>query len=329
MFPTTRMRRLRTRPALRRMLEVSVPQPQKLIWPVFLRPGQKVKEAIPSLPNQYHLSVDNLVNEVERVVSLGVTSVLLFPDLPSETKTPDGRNILDEDGLLTQGIRELKARLPEVVVFADLDLSEYTSHGHSGIINSVGTVQNDATLEVVAKGAVVMAAAGADGIAPSGMQDGQVSAIRSSLDESHFENTLVLSYSTKFASSFYDCFRSAVHNAPLHGSRRDCQIPVGDRQQAIRESLLDVGEGADMLMVKPALSYLDIIRDVRSATQLPIVAYNVSGEYALLWHAEKIGVGNTKKMAFETLSSMFRAGADLVISYWANQIDQILKHHEI
>lgn len=301
---------------------------RRLIWPVFLKTGRGIVESLPSLPGQYCYSPDRVSEALESIVSSGVNSILLFPDIPEALKYREGRGILADDSLILQSITAIRARFPNLVIFADLDLSEYTSHGHSGIIDERGVVLNDPTLEIISEAAVKLCRAGADGVAPSGMLDGQVAAIRRALESHALSDSLILSYSTKFASQFYNCFRSVVHNTPIHGSRDDCQIAKGNAQQALRESLLDEHEAADILMVKPALAYLDIIRDVHLATHSPLAAYNVSGEYAMTWYAQENGIGNRHALAHEILTSIFRAGADLVITYWANQIEQVLKFNE-
>lgn len=327
-YPELRMRRLRSRTFLRDMLRAPDIVARKLIWPVFLKDGKSLREEIPSLPGQYYYSTDELVAALEPVTASGVRSILLFPNIHEGIKDANGSAILTEDGLMIKAIKDIKARFPDLVVFADLDLSEYTSHGHSGIIDSSGFVFNDRSINIVADAALRFCKAGADGVAPSGMLDGQVSAIRKALDAESLKNSLILSYSTKFASRFYDCFRLAANNTPQYGGRADCQIPMGDIHQAIRESVLDERESADILMVKPAMAYLDIIREIRMSTNSPLAAFNVSGEYAMTWHAEALGIGSRYALAHEILNSIFRAGADLAITYWANQISEIIKYNE-
>lgn len=327
-FPFVRMRRLRSRPNLRSMLCNPGIEARRLIWPVFLKTGTGVVEPLPSLPGQYCYSPDKLSEALEPVISSGVKSILLFPDIPDQLKHPEGHGILADDSLVLQSVEAIRKRFPELVIFADLDLSEYTTHGHSGIIDERGLVLNDPTLEILSEAAIKLCEGGADGLAPSGMLDGQVASLRAALESRSLSDALILSYSTKFASRFYDCFRNVVHNTPQHGSRADCQIPKGDTRQALRESIIDEQEAADILMVKPALAYLDIIRDVRLATNCPLAAYNVSGEYSMTWHAQDQGIGNRYALAHEILTSIFRAGADVVITYWANQIEQILNFNE-
>ena len=327
-YPELRMRRLRSRPFLRDMLRAPDVVARKLIWPVFLKEGKSLREEISSLPGQYYYSPDELVAALEPVTASGVRSILLFPDLPDHLKDADGSAILMDDSLMIKAIKQVKAKFPNIVVFADLDLSEYTTHGHSGVINDSGFVRNDHSLRILAEAAACFCRAGADGVAPSGMLDGQVFEIRKALDAESLKNSLILSYSTKFASRFYDCFRQAVHNTPQYGSRADCQIPMGDTHQSIRESVLDECESADILMVKPTMAYLDIIREIRMATKSPLAAFNVSGEYAMTWHAEALGIGSRYALAHEILNSIFRAGADLAITYWANQISEITKFNE-
>ena len=322
------MRRLRTRPLLRDMLRAPGIEARRLMWPVFLQEGLKVKEPIPSLPGQSCYSPDSLVEALEPVVNSGVNSIILFPRVAESLKCPEGRSILNEEGLMFEAIRVVKKHFPRLIVFADLDLSEYTIHGHSGIIDDAGVVLNDSTLEILSEAAVRLCRNGADGVAPSGMLDGQVSLIRNALEQSELSDSLIMSYSTKFDSRFYNCFRNAVNNTPQHGNRADCQISRSDSRQALRESIMDEREAADILMVKPALAYLDIIKDVSQSTDCPLAAYNVSGEYAMTWHAQDHGIGNRYALAHEILTSIFRAGADIVITYWANQISQILEYNE-
>lgn len=327
-FPHVRMRRYRKTSSIRGLLDNVQISQKKLIWPVFVKPGSGIKEPIPSLPMQHYLSPDVLYEEVAKVCDMGVSSVLLFPVVPTEIKTADGSYILQREGLMAIAVASLKKQLPNVTVFVDLDMSEYTNHGHSGIIDAEGIVQNDETLSIISKAAPILLETGADGIAPSGMIDGQVSVIRKSLIEAQMDDRLILSYSTKFASTFYEAFRMAARNTPKFGHRQDCQLPITDVRQAIRESLLDEQEGADLLMVKPALCYLDVIQAIRKRTDLPLGAYNVSGEYNLTWNATKLNIGDSHKMAHEILTSIFRSGADFVITYWSNQIREVLNAYK-
>jgi porphobilinogen synthase len=326
-FPTARPRRLRSSPQIRAMVRETQLAPSDLIYPLFVTHGRGVRSEISSMPGVYNLSVDQLAAEVRSTAGLGIPAVLLF-GIPSE-KDPIGLENFAPDGIIQQATRAIKDALPEMMVITDVCLCEYTDHGHCGILNVGGAqrpephlpegyVLNDQTLDVLAKVAISHAEAGADIVAPSGMMDGMVAAIRAVLDETGFEITPILSYSTKYASGFYGPFRDAAQGAPRFGDRRSHQMDPANIREALRETALDVAEGADMLMVKPALAYLDVIRAVREHyPELPLVAYNVSGEYSMVKAAAASGWLDEERVALEILTGIRRAGADLIVTYHA------------
>jgi porphobilinogen synthase len=316
-YPDVRLRRLRRTPGLRAMFADPAPGPEHFLWPVFVIEGQRARTPIESLPGQERVSIDLLAAHVQPVLEQGVGGVLLFGVLDTH-KTPAGSYAWRDDGLVQNAVRALRSTFPDIVIFTDVCLCGYTDHGHCGPLAPDGRVDNDSAVRSLGKAAVSHAAAGADGVAPSAMMDGQVAGIRQALGEANFHDTLLMSYSTKFASALYGPFREAAHSAPGRGDRRGYQAPADDPRQALRESLLDDEEGADILMVKPALYYLDIIADVRAATDLPLAAYNVSGEYAMVCAAAERGWGDRNALAREGLTAIRRAGADILISYWAS-----------
>ena len=318
-----RLRRLRRTPALRDMFAMPQPGPEKFIWPVFVVPGSHRKEPIASMPGQFRFSADELVEALKPVVAQGVKSVLLFGQHEGDGKDECGTPAADPRGAVQRAIPLIKSKFPNLVVLTDVCLCAYTSHGHCGPRDASGDVDNDAACEMLARVAVSHARAGADGVAPSAMMDGQVAAIRSALDEECFTQTLLVSYSTKFASQMYDPFRDAENSAPGHGDRQGYQASFRDLRTALRESVLDEAEGADALMVKPALFYLDLIRQISERSLLPVMAYNVSGEYSMIHAAAAAGYCDLWPTVRESLYSIFRAGATQVISYWAPFYDEI------
>jgi porphobilinogen synthase len=324
-FPEIRMRRLRRTDALRRLFDMELPGPAKWLWPVFVVEGAGRREAIGAMPGQFRLSVDELIKDLEPVAQAGIGGVLVFGQVDSGQKDAAGSAALDDRLAVHRAVREIKRRYPGLVVMTDVCLCAYTSHGHCGPLTAGGEVDNDASLEMLRRVALSHAAAGADGVAPSAMMDGQVAAIRSALEESGFQQTLIMSYSTKFASSMYGPFRDAEQSSPQSGDRRGYQASYGDLRQALRESDLDEAEGADILMVKPALFYLDVITRLRERTDLPIAAYNVSGEYSMLLATAERGWGDLKGMVRESMTAISRAGADILISYWAGRYAEIVK----
>ena len=325
MFPKMRMRRIRQNETLRRMLSDSVPGPEKFLWPTFVLPGKGQRQPIDAMPGQSRLSVDELLRDLQPVVEMGIGGVLLFGLVTPEDKTDDGCAAWAKGGSVQEAVRAIRREYPDLLVFTDVCLCAYTSHGHCGLLDSDGEVINDATNELLAKVAVSHAEAGAHGVSPSAMMDGQVAAIRSALDAGGFEKTILMSYSSKFASAMYGPFREAENSAPSCGDRRGYQVPDGNRRQALRESQLDEAEGADILMVKPSLFYLDILSQLRDQTDLPVAAYNVSGEYSMLVAAAERGWGDLRAMVRESTLALTRAGADIIISYWANQYDTFFK----
>ena len=313
-FPINRLRRLRRTDALRRMFREVEVGPHDLIYPLFVVPGVDVKLQIPSMPGVYHYSVDILCKEAEEVKRLGIPAVLLF-GLPAN-KDEQGSEAYATDGIVQRAVRALKKAVPDLVVITDVCLCEYTSHGHCGIVRG-GEVLNDQTVELIARTAVSHAEAGADMVAPSDMMDGRVAAIRESLDESGFLDVAIMSYAAKFASAFYGPFRDAAGCAPQFGDRSSYQMDPPNRREAAREIATDIEEGADVIMVKPALAYLDIISDARSSFDVPVAAYNVSGEYCMVKAAAENDYVDERRVVTEILTSIKRAGADLIISYHA------------
>ena len=333
-FPISRTRRLRLTPGLRSMIRETRLHPADLIYPLFVRPGENIQKEIVSMPGQYQWSLDKLYAEAKEIFNLGIPSVILF-GIPA-VKDPIGKENFDPDGVIQQAIRTIKEAVPEMVVITDVCMCEYTDHGHCGILNvgehkphphlPEGYVINDASLEILGKVAVSHAKAGADIVAPSGMMDGMVSALRTALDQAQFEHTPILSYAVKYASSFYGPFRDAAESPPTFGDRKSHQMDPANALEAIREAAIDVREGADMLMVKPALPYLDIIYRVKDAyPELPMAAYNVSGEYAMLKAAAANGWLDEQNVIMESLTSIKRAGADLIVTYHAKEASRWLQ----
>ena len=316
-FPDVRLRRLRRTAAIRDMFGMDAPSPAKFIWPVFVVPGSGRREPIASMPGQYRLSADELVKELAPVVASGVKSVLLFGQHEGEGKDECGTPAADPHGAVPRAIPMLRAAYPDLVILTDVCLCAYTAHGHCGPHDSDGDIDNDAACEMLARVAVSHVQAGADGVAPSAMMDGQIAAIRRALDDEGFKKALLISYSTKFASQMYGPFRDAENSAPGQGDRQGYQASYRDPRTSIRESILDEAEGADALMVKPALFYLDLIKEVSSRSLLPVMAYNVSGEYSMIHAAAEKGYCDLYATARESLYAIFRAGATQVISYWA------------
>ena len=318
MFPINRPRRLRSTSQLRRMVQETSLTASDLIYPLFAVPGEGIAKEVVSMPGVYQLSVDKIVAEAKEVYDLGIPAIILF-GIP-DTKDTDATGAWHDCGIVQKAATAVKEAVPELVVIADTCLCEYTTHGHCGYLevgDLTGRVLNDPTLELLKKTAVSQAKAGADIIAPSGMMDGFVQAIRQGLDEAGFENTPILSYAAKYASAYYGPFRDAAESAPQYGDRRTYQMNPANGREALKEVELDIAEGADMLMVKPALSYMDIIWRVKEITNLPVAAYNVSGEYSMVKAAALNGWIDEKKVTLETLTSFKRAGADLILTYHA------------
>ena len=320
-FPVSRLRRLRKTVGLRDMFRETHLTKNDFIFPLFVAEGAKVKREISSMPNIFQLSTDNVLLECEELLTLGINAVLLFgiPDFKDEV----GSSGYASDGIVQKASREIKKNFPEILVITDVCLCEYTSHGHCGVIENE-SVQNDATLELLAKQALTHAESGADIIAPSDMMDGRVGAIRKVLDENGFHETPIMAYSAKFASAFYGPFREAAESAPQFGDRKSYQMDYGNADEAMREIALDIQEGADIVMVKPALAYLDIIRRAKDNFNLPIAAYNVSGEYSMVKAAAEKGWIDGEKVMLETLTAIKRAGADVIITYFAKEAIKLL-----
>ena len=319
-----RFRRLRINPAIREMVRETSVCASDFIYPLFIVEGKGIKKEIISMPGVFQMSLDEILKECEIVRNLGIKAVILF-GIPS-LKDSVGSDALSDEGIIATALRAIKDKFPGLVVITDLCFCEYTDHGHCGILDHVHqTVDNDATLEISAKQALIHARNGADMIAPSGMMDGIIATLRGALDLSGYENLPIMAYSTKFASAYYGPFRDVAESAPSFGDRKSYQMDSANRLEAVSESLEDEAQGADILMVKPALAYLDIIRDLREATRLPICAYNVSGEYALLKAAAKAGVIDYERVMMETLVGFKRAGADLIISYHAKEAAALLR----
>ncbi|WP_353661909.1 porphobilinogen synthase [Hydrogenimonas sp. SS33] len=319
-----RFRRKRLHPILRDLVRETHLGVDDFIYPLFVRSGEGVKNEVASMPGVYQMSVDVAVQECEALKALGICSVILF-GIP-EVKDSVGSDALCEHGIIATALRAIKAAHPDMLVVTDLCFCEYTDHGHCGVLDPVlQTVDNDITLKNLAAQAVVHAKAGADMIAPSGMMDGMIEAIRNGLDEAGFSHLPIMSYSTKFASAYYGPFRDVAESAPSFGDRRSYQMDPANRREAILESLEDEKEGADILMVKPALAYMDIIRDIREASRLPLAVYNVSGEYSMLKMAAKAGVIDYERVMMETLLGFKRAGADIIITYHAKEAAKLLQ----
>ena len=320
----TRFRRRRINPVLRDLLQETHLRIDDFIYPLFARNGTGIKNEVASMPGVYQMSIDEIIKECEELKKLGIYAIILFgiPDV----KDSVGSDAMCEHGIIAQTIRAIKSAHPEMFIVTDLCFCEYTDHGHCGVLDPVlHTVDNDITLDNLAAQAVVHAKAGADMIAPSGMMDGMITAIRKGLDAAGYKNLPVMSYSTKFASAYYGPFRDVAESSPSFGDRRSYQMNPANRNEAIAESVEDEKEGADILMVKPALAYLDIVRDIKNNTNLPLAVYNVSGEYAMLKMAARAGVIDYEKVMMETLIAFKRAGADIIITYHAKEAALLLQ----
>jgi porphobilinogen synthase len=317
-----RHRRLRQTPAMRRLVRETKLSIDDFIYPIFAVEGTNIKKEVPSMPGVYQYSIDRLDEELDEVHALGIPALMVF-GIPDE-KDAVGSSAYDEEGIVQKAIRHIKKRYPDFIVCADTCVCEYTDHGHCGIIVN-GDVDNDQSLELMVKTAVSQAKAGADIIAPSNMMDGFVAAIRQGLDEAGFQHVPIMSYAVKYASSFYGPFRDAAESAPQFGDRKTYQMDPANRLEALREAESDVAEGADFLMVKPGLSFLDIVRDIRNHFDLPLVVYNVSGEYAMVKAAAQNGWIDEKAVVMELLVSMKRAGADIIITYHAKDAAKWLR----
>jgi porphobilinogen synthase len=319
----TRFRLKRLNPILRNLLQETHLSVKDFIYPLFIKSGENLKVEVSSMPGVFQMSIDEILKECDVLKSLGIYSILLF-GIP-DTKDSVGSDAMCEHGIIASSIREIKKAHPNMFVVTDLCFCEYTDHGHCGVLDPVlETVDNDITLDNLAKQAQVHAQAGADMIAPSGMMDGMITAIREGLDSDGFAHIPIMSYSTKFASAYYGPFRDVAESSPSFGDRRSYQMNPANRKEAIMESLADEAEGADILMVKPALAYLDIVRDIKENSSLPLAIYNVSGEYSMLKMAAKAGVIDYERVMMETMIGFKRAGADIIISYHAKEVAEIL-----
>ncbi len=324
-FPVRRPRRLRRSEVIRRMVRETTLRVDDLVMPLFVTPGHGIRQEIPPMPGNYQLSVDQLTKEVKEVAALGIPAVLLF-GIP-DRKDAYGSEAYAKDGIIQQAVRAIKDSVSDLHVITDTCLCEYTSHGHCGVVEE-GTVKNDATLKLLARAAVSQAEAGADIVAPSDMMDGRVAAIREALDTSGFEEVAIMSYAAKYASAFYGPFREAVHSTPQFGDRRSYQMDPANAVEALREVAMDIEEGADIVMVKPALAYLDVLWRVRSAFDVPVAAYNVSGEFSMVKAAARQGWLEEERVMWEMLTAIKRAGADLILTYFAKDAAQFLRQAE-
>ena len=323
---TIRPRRLRKSETLRKMVRETRMDKSSLIYPLFVKEGENIEEEIPSMEGQYRYSIDRLPYELERLQKAGVDKVMFFgiPDVKDEV----GSQAYAEDGIVQKAIREARKQFPDMYLITDVCMCEYTSHGHCGVLCG-HDVENDKTLELLAKTALSHVQAGADMVAPSDMMDGRVAAIRHILDENNYKDTPIMSYAVKYASAFYGPFRDAAGSAPSFGDRKSYQMDFHNRREAIKEALLDVEEGADIIMVKPALSYLDIIREVRDTIDLPVAAYSVSGEYAMVKAGAKLGYIDEERIIGEMAVSTFRAGTDIYLTYFAKEIAKLMDEGRI
>lgn len=311
---------------LRALVRESAVSVQDFIYPLFVVDGKGVKNEISSMSGVFQQSIDGILSECKECESLGIKAIILFGVVENAKKDSVGSDALDENGLIARTVRAIKQECPNLLVITDLCFCEYTDHGHCGIINPINkSVDNDATLEISAKQALIHAKAGADMIAPSGMMDGIIETLRKVLDENGFENLPIMAYSTKFASAFYGPFREVADSTPSYGDRKSYQMDFANGKEALLESLEDERQGADILMIKPALAYLDIVKDLSNHSKLPICVYNVSGEYALLKAGQRLGVIDYEKILLETMIAFKRAGAKLIISYHAKEVAQILR----
>lgn len=323
MYLQRRNRILRQSQAIRSLVAETHLTPNDFIVPLFIIEGQGIKEEISSMPNYFRMSLDNTVKEVKELWSMGLKSVLLFIKCKDELKDNTGKEALNPNGLMQRSIKAIKEACPEMLVMTDVALDPFSSYGHDGIVEN-NEIVNDKTVEVLAKMSVSHAKAGADFVAPSDMMDGRIAGIREALEQSGFTKTGIMSYSAKYASCFYGPFRDALDSAPGFGDKKTYQMDYANRAEAIKETLMDVEEGADIVMVKPALAYLDIIREVKNAVEIPVSAYNISGEYAMIKAAAKMGWLNEDKAILETLTSIKRAGADLIATYFAKDAIKLL-----
>jgi porphobilinogen synthase len=319
-FPHNRLRRVRNSEGLRRLVRETVVTPNDLISPIFVCDGKDVRKEVTSMPGVYQMSIDAAVEEAKTLRALKIPATMIFGVPDRKRKDASGTEAWSDEGLVQRALRAIKEKVPDLVLISDTCFCEYTDHGHCGVLDHKKEVINDATIENLAKTAVSQAKAGADIIAPSAMMDGMVSAIRAGLDKNKFQDTPILSYAVKYASAFYGPFRDAADSAPAFGDRRQYQMDHHNVREGLREARLDIEEGADILMVKPALAYMDVIHRVREITDLPICAYNVSGEYSMVKVAAKAGYIDEKRIVLEIVTGIKRAGADMIVTYWAKDL---------
>ena len=319
-----RPRRLRRTETLRRMVRETILTVDDLIYPVFVMEGEGEKVEISSMPGCYRFSLDLLLKEITEVSQLGINAVAIFPVIPEKDKDETGSESYNQQGLVQETVKAIKKLVPEIIVITDVALDPFTTHGHDGLVDENGIILNDPTIEVLVKMALSQAEAGTDFVAPSDMMDGRIGAIRQALDAEGYINVGILAYSAKYASAYYGPFRDALDSAPKFGDKKTYQMDLANAKEALKEVELDIAEGADIIMVKPALAYLDIICQVKLATNLPVAAYNVSGEYAMIKAAAEKGWIDEKKVILETLTSMKRAGADLILTYFAKEVALML-----
>jgi porphobilinogen synthase len=320
--PLYRPRRLRESPLIRKMVRETALRADDLVYPLFTMHGRGVREPIASMPGQFRLSIDELLKECKDAASMGIPAVLLF-GIPRD-KDPRGTEAYAEDGIIQQAVRAVKETIPDLLVITDVCLCEYTSHGHCGVVEE-GRIKNDPSLELIARTALSHVEAGADVVAPSDMMDGRVGAIRETLDDAGYQETPIMAYSAKYASAFYGPFREAAGSTPQFGDRRSYQMDPANAVEALREVALDIDEGADIVMVKPALAYLDIISRVKAEFGLPVAAYSVSGEYAMIRAAGQCGWIDEERVVLEALTGIRRAGADIVITYFAKDAARLIE----
>ena len=323
MYLQRRNRILRTNPSIRSLVAETILTPSDFIAPLFIDEGENILFEIPSMPGYYRRSLDGIIKEVKELWSLGIKSILLFVKAADDTKDNTGKESWNPHGLMQRSIKEIKNAVPEMIIMTDVALDPYSSYGHDGIVEN-GEIVNDRTVEALVKMSLSHAVAGADIIAPSDMMDGRIGAIREALEQNDFTKTGIMAYSAKYASCFYGPFRDALDSAPGFGDKKTYQMNYANRIEAIKETLMDIEEGADIVMIKPAMAYLDIIREVKNAVNVPVSAYHVSGEYAMIKAAAKMGWVNEEKAILESLTSIKRAGADLIATYFAKDAVKLL-----
>lgn len=323
-YPTTRLRRNRSSSAIREMLQENRLHPADLIAPIFIMEGEGLKEEIPSMPGYFRYSLDTLGGELEELIEVGIQSVLLFVKVPDSKKDNEGTEAINDKGLMQESVRFIKENYPDLLVMTDVAMDPYSSYGHDGIVED-GEIVNDPSVNVLAEMAVSHARAGADMVAPSDMMDGRIGAMRKAMDEAGFEHTGIMAYSAKYASSFYGPFRDALDSAPGFGDKKTYQMNPANVDEAMREVELDINEGADIVMVKPGMPYLDVVRAVKQRFNIPVSVYNVSGEYAMIKAAAEKGWLNEEEVMMESLLAFKRAGADLIATYFAKEAARLIK----